>query len=342
MKSSAEVKCLIKDIQTDMKRPIKIAGVQKEITLSIGVSYYPNDGDDCETLIKHADMAMYAAKKAGRNNYSEYESCLEHDMLSKITMYEEIKNSIQQEQFELYYQPKHSVKDENIVGVEALIRWPHPEKGFISPGEFIPLAEDTDLIIPLGNWVIRKAFRQYREWNTISPIDFHLSINISPKQFIDDNFIPFLLRSVKEFSVSPEKIDLEITESLAIENTELTLEKINQLKKIGFKITMDDFGTGYTSLTYLSKFPLDRIKIDQSFIRDITSNKNHAAIVQSLVSVAKNLDIKVTAEGVETKDQLLYLQEWDCDEIQGYYYSKPIPSNSFVEYHQMKSYLTTT
>jgi len=343
MKSSAEVKCLIKDIQTDMKRPFKIAGVQKEITLSIGVSYYPNDGDDCETLIKHADMAMYAAKKAGRNNYSEYESCLEHDMLSKITMYEEIKNSIQEEQFELYYQPKHSVKDENIVGVEALIRWPHPEKGFISPGEFIPLAEDTDLIIPLGNWVIRKAFRQYREWNTISPIDLHLSINISPKQFIDDNFIPFLLRSVKEFSVSPKKIDLEITESLAIENTELTLEKINQLKKIGFKITMDDFGTGYTSLTYLSKFPLDRIKIDQSFIRDITSNKNHAAIVQSLVSVAKNLDIKVTAEGVETKDQLLYLQEWDCDEIQGYYYSKPIPSNSFVEYHhkKMKRYLMT-
>lgn len=326
-----------------MKHPFKIAGVQKEITLSIGVSYYPSDGDDCDTLIKHADMAMYAAKKAGRNNFSEYESCLEKDMLSKITMYEEIKNAIQEEQFQLYYQPKHSVKDENIVGAEALIRWKHPEKGFISPGEFIPLAEDTDLIIPLGNWVIRKAFRQYKEWNTISPIDFHLSINISPKQFIDDNFIPFLLRSVEEFSVSPEKIDLEITESLAIENTELTLEKINQLKKIGFKITMDDFGTGYTSLTYLSKFPLDRIKIDQSFIRDITSNKNHAAIVQSLVSVAKNLDIKVTAEGVETKEQLLYLQEWDCDEIQGYYYSKPIPSISFVEYHleNMKSYLMT-
>ncbi|MFP7472938.1 EAL domain-containing protein [Niallia taxi] len=332
IKNSAEVKRLIKDIQTEMKQPFQIEGGQKDITLSIGISYYPNDGNNCDALIKHADMAMYAAKKAGRNNYSEYEASLEKDMLSKITMNEELKNAIEEQQFELYYQPKHSIKDEKIVGVEALIRWHHPQQGFVSPGDFIPIAEETNLIIPLGNWIIRRALSQFREWGIRFPMDFQLSINISPKQFIAENFIPVLLDSIEEFSVPPEQIDLEITESLAIENTELTREKINLLKGIGFKITMDDFGTGYTSLTYLSKFPLDRIKIDQSFIKDIPSNKNHAAIVQSLVSVAKNLDIKVTAEGVETKQQLQVLQDWDCDEIQGYFYSKPLHSRVFSDY----------
>ncbi|WP_456276422.1 putative bifunctional diguanylate cyclase/phosphodiesterase [Bacillus sp. AK128] len=327
-----EVRKTIEAIQTAMKQPFKIEEEQKEITLSIGISYYPNDGEDYHTLIKHADMAMYVAKKAGRNSYSEYKASLEKDMLSKIKMYEELKIAIEEEQFELYYQPKHSARDEGIVGAEALIRWQHPIKGFVSPGDFIPLAEATDLIIPLGNWIMKEALRQFKDWEKEFPKDFQLSVNISPKQFIADNFIPFLLRSIDEFSIPPEKIDLEITESLAIENTELTREKINLLKDFGFQITMDDFGTGYTSLTYLSKFPLDRIKIDQSFIRDLASNKNHAAIVQSLVSVAKNLGIKVTAEGVETKEQLHFLREWECDEIQGYFYSRPLPASTFRQY----------
>ncbi len=338
MKNSAEVKELIEDIQREMKKPFKIEGQQKEITLSMGISYFPKDGEDYNILIKHADMAMYAAKKAGRNNYSEYRAALEKEMLAKITMYEELKIAIEEEQFELYYQPKHSVKDGDIIGVEALIRWQHPKKGFVSPGDFIPLAEETDIIIQLGNWIINQAFRQFKEWEKEFPVpdSFQLSINISPKQFIADNFIPLLLKNLGEFSISPEKIDLEITENLAIENTELTREKISLLKDLGFQITMDDFGTGYTSLTYLSKFALDRIKIDQSFIRDLPYNNSHVAIVQSLVSVAKNLGIKVTAEGVETTGQLQCLYEWECDEVQGFLYSKPLSSIGFTNYwHKM-------
>lgn len=330
--TNKEVKKIAEEIQLVMQMPFEIEGQFKEITLSMGITYYPKDGQDYDTLIKHADMAMYAAKRAGRNYYSEYKESLEIDMISKITMTEELKIAIEEEQFELYYQPKHSAKDEKIVGAEALIRWQHPTKGFVSPGDFIPLAEETNLIIQLGNWIIRQALRQYSEWATAAPIDFQLAINISPKQFIDPNFIPFLLSSIKEFDVPAEKIDIEITESLAIENTELTKMKISILKELGFEISMDDFGTGYTSLTFLSKFPLNRIKIDQSFIRDLPGNTSHGAIVQSLVSVAKNLGIKATAEGVETAEQLQCLRKWDCDEIQGYHYSKPLPAKAFWDY----------
>lgn len=337
-----EVRRVVEDIQREMKKPFQLEGQQKEITLSMGISYYPKDGQDYQTLIKHADMAMYAAKRAGRNHYSEYKEALENDMLSKINMYEELKIAIEEEQFELHYQPKHSAKDLKIVGAEALIRWKHPEKGFVSPGEFIPLAEETDLIIELGKWIIRQAIKQYSDWVKGASTDCHISINISPKQFIDPNFVPYLMKTLEEFSVSPSKIDVEITESLAIENTELTIEKINILKDLGVQITMDDFGTGYTSLTILSKFPLDRIKIDQSFIRDLPDHQSHAAIVQSLISIARHLGIQVTAEGVENEDQLQCLREWECDEIQGFFYSRPLPAAGFIEYwydnknHRMK------
>ncbi len=327
-----EVKKIIEDIQLEMQKTFTLEGQQKEITLSMGISYYPKDGQDYHKLIKHADMAMYAAKKAGRNNYSEYKESLEEKMLSKITMYEELKVAIEEEQFELYYQPKHSARDKKIVGAEALIRWQHPTKGFVSPGEFIPLAEETDLIIQLGKWIIRQALKQYSDWVKGAATECHISINISPKQFLDPNFVPYLMKSLKEFSVSPSKIDIEITESLAIENTELTIEKIKILKDLGVQITMDDFGTGYTSLTILSKFPLDRIKIDQSFIRDLPNHQRHAAIVQSLISIARNLGIQVTAEGVENEDQLQCLREWECDEIQGFFYSRPLPASAFIEY----------
>ncbi|WP_176215098.1 EAL domain-containing protein [Cytobacillus gottheilii] len=330
--SDKEVKEIAEDIQLAMKMPFEIEGQYKEITLSIGISYYPKDGQVYDTLIKHADMAMYAAKRAGRNHYSEYKESLEIDMISKITMSEELKIAIEEEQFELYYQPKHSAKGAKVIGAEALIRWQHPTKGFVSPGDFIPLAEETNLIIQLGNWIIREALRQYNQWANEAPIDFQLSINISPKQFIDPNFIPLLMKSLEEFNVPAEKIDIEITESLAIENTELTKMKISILKELGLEVTMDDFGTGYTSLTFLSKFPLNRIKIDQSFIRDLPGNKSHTAIVQSLVSAAKNLGIKATAEGVETAEQLQCLREWECDEIQGFYYSKPLPTQAFLAY----------
>ena len=323
---------LIKSIQVAMKEPFLVQESLKEITLSMGVSFYPEDGEDLNTLIKHADMAMYEVKKSGRDNVIQYSPRFEEEKLNQITMLQELKLALEQEQFSLNFQPKHSTFHKHIVGVETLVRWHHPEKGFISPVVFIPIAEENGLIIPMSNWIIKNALRTFSNWIQEYGVDFHLSINISPAHFLDDDFVPFIFEQLQEYQIPTHLIDLEITENLAIENTELTKKKINLLKEKGLQISMDDFGTGYTSLTYLSQFNLDRIKIDRSFIKELPNNRNDAAIVQSLLSVAKNLDIIVTAEGVEKEEQLNVLHEWGCDEIQGYYYSMPLPEDRLIEY----------
>ncbi|MCB5236520.1 bifunctional diguanylate cyclase/phosphodiesterase, partial [Niallia circulans] len=327
-----EVIEILQEIQTAMEEPFKIQESIKEITLSIGVSYFPEDGEDFNTLIKHADMAMYKAKKHGRNNFVEYSSDLEEEKLNQITMLQELKLAINQEQFHLNFQPKHSSNDNKVVGIETLVRWQHPSKGIISPVKFIPLAEQNGLIIPISNWIIQEACRIYSQWIQSYHVSFHLSINVSPAHFLDNGFIDFLIKQAEKYHIPTSMIDIEITENLAIENTELTRKKINILKKKGFQISMDDFGTGYTSLTYLSQFNLDRIKIDRSFIMELPDNRNNGAIVESLISVAKNLDMIVTAEGVETEAQLKILNKWGCDEIQGYYFSKPLPAEELIEY----------
>ncbi len=332
--SRIEVLEKIQCIQELMKEPFLIQESLKEITLSIGVSFYPEDGEDLNTLVKHADMAMYEAKRSGRNKVINFSSSFEEEKLNHITMLQELKMALELEQFMLYFQPKHSSNHKDIVGVETLVRWNHPEKGFISPVEFIPLAEENGLILPLSNWIIENAIRTFSSWIQEYNINFHLSINISPTHFLDDDFIPFLFEQLQKFKLPTHMIDLEITENLAIENTDLTKKKINILKEKGIQISMDDFGTGYTSLTYLSHFNLDRIKIDRSFIKELPTNKNDAAIVQSLIFVARNLDITVTAEGVEKEEQLNALIEWGCDEIQGYYYSMPLPEDKLLEYWQ--------
>ncbi|WP_248559544.1 bifunctional diguanylate cyclase/phosphodiesterase [Niallia sp. NCCP-28] len=332
IRNKLEVLDVIQNIQSEMKEPFKIQESLKNITLSIGVSYYPSDGEDINTLIKHADMAMYKAKKSGRNNYIQYSSEFEEEKLKQINMLDELKLAIEQKQFILYFQPKHSSIDYKIVGVETLIRWNHPIRGIISPGEFIPLAEETGLIIPLSDWIIEEACKIFSGWISQYHVDFHLSINISPIHFLDSNFIDYLLEQLKKYQLPSFMLDMEITESLAIDNTELTRRKINILKEKGFQVSMDDFGTGYTSLTYLSKFNLDRIKIDRSFINGLPNNKNNGAIVQSLISVAENLGIIVTAEGVEQKEQVLILNEWGCHEVQGFYFSKPLSAEDIIDY----------
>lgn len=336
IQNKLEVLDILHLLQSEMKEPFKVQESFKEITLSMGVSYYPKDGQDFNTLIKHADMAMYRAKKFGRNKYIQFSPRFEEEKLKQINMLQELKLAIEQEQFQLYFQPKHSSTHNKVVGVETLVRWNHPNKGVVSPIEFIPLAEENGLIIPISNWIIREACRMFSNWMKEYHVNFHLSINISPIHFLDDEFIDFLLEQLREFQISASKIDLEITENLAIENTALTRKKIDILKEKGFQISMDDFGTGYTSLTYLSQFNLDRIKIDRSFIIGLPNNRNDGAIVQSLISVAKTLDIIVTAEGVEKEEQLQILNEWGCDEIQGYYYSRPIVEKQLIDYWQGK------
>lgn len=333
-KNKREVLDLIKKIQVTMNDPFLVQEASKEITLSMGVSFYPEDGEDFNTLIKHADMAMYEAKKLGRNNFVQYSHQFEEEKLKQIVMLQELKIALEQEQLSLNFQPKHCSIHNTILGVETLVRWKHPIKGFISPAEFIPLAEKNGLIMPISNWIIQEACRIYSNWMKIYHVNFHLSLNISPKHFLDESFIGFLLEQIQKYQIPAELIDLEITENFAIENIELTRRKINLLTEKGFQISMDDFGTGYTSLTYLSQFDLDRIKVDRSFINGLPGNRNDSAIVQSLISVAKNLDIIVTAEGVEKEEQLKILKEWGCNEIQGYYYSMPLSEEKLIEYWQ--------
>ncbi|MGR9047334.1 putative bifunctional diguanylate cyclase/phosphodiesterase [Halobacillus faecis] len=334
------VRQTIENIHETMKEIFTIGDYYKDVTLSVGVSYFPEDGRDFDTLIKHADMAMYEVKRNGRNNYMEYAAAFEEKNVSEIVLLEELKAAIDKEAFHLHYQPKIHLNSGKIQGMEALIRWDHPEKGMISPGSFIPLAERSDLIIPLGLWVLQEACRQYVEWEKNHALDFHLSVNISTKQFLHPDFTQMVLHILKETGISPHNLDLEITETLAIENTEETIKKIKILRDIGVQITMDDFGTGYTSLSYLSMFALDRIKIDRSFISSLSSNRNHAVIVQSIIFVAKNLGITVIAEGVEDEDQVRILRDWNCEEAQGFYYSKPLPAEVLAGVLQKESILS--
>lgn len=325
-----EVRNEITSIQDSMKDIFILGEYYKEISLSIGVSFYPKDGKDFNTLIRHADMAMYEVKRDGRDSYMEYSPSFAEKNVSKIVLFEDLKKAIEENQLLLHFQPKYGLAHNQIEGVETLVRWKHPEKGMISPGEFIPLAEESDLIIQLGNWILKEACYQYKVWEQQSYINFHLSINISPKQFLHPDFTDNIIQVLEETGMSPLKLDLEITESLAIENTESTIEKIQILKQYGIQISMDDFGTGYTSLSYLSMFPLDRIKIDRSFIQYLPDNKDHKTIVQSILTVAKNLNIRVTAEGVETQAQLALLHQLQCEEVQGFYFSKPVPPDSLL------------
>ncbi|MBD8069735.1 GGDEF domain-containing phosphodiesterase [Bacillus sp. PS06] len=322
----------IENIQRKMKDPFTVQESIKEISFCIGVAFYPKDGVDFFTLFRHADMAMYRAKQFGRSQFILYSPELEEEKLKQINMLQEMKFALQNEHFSLNFQPKHSSIDHKIVGVETLVRWYHPTKGFIPPDEFIPLAEKNGLIIPISNWIIQEACKIFSKWLKIYNVNFHLSINISPEHFLDEDFIDTLLQHLHKYQIPANMIDLEITENVAIDNTELTSTKINLLKKNGIQVSIDDFGTGYTSLTSLSKFNLDRIKIDRSFINGLPNNHNDVAIVQSLLSVTKHLNIIVTAEGVETAEQLNVLREWGCDEIQGYYFSKPLPQEKLIAY----------
>ncbi|RWZ58047.1 EAL domain-containing protein [Halobacillus fulvus] len=320
----------IKTIQSEMGKLFVLGEFYKHITISIGVSYYPEDGKDFNTLIRHADMAMYEVKRHGRNSYKEFSTSYEKENVSKIILLEELKEALDKNQFVLHYQPKYNLSTNRMEGAEALIRWAHPERGLISPERFIPLAEQEDLIFPIGDWTLKEACRQFMEWKLLYNSPFHISVNVSAKQFLHPDFMKSVMDALDAVHMRPEDLDIEITETIAIENTKETHKKINTLKELGVQITMDDFGTGYTSLSYLSMFTIDRIKIDRSFITGMMQNKNHAIIAQTIISVAKNLNMSVTAEGVETEDQLSLLKSWDCDEGQGYLFGRPQPADLFL------------
>ena len=312
-------------------QPYLINAHELHVTLSIGISTYPDDGRDAEAIIKNADAAMYHAKELGRNNYQVFTQPLNDRAVARFTLETNLRRAIQRNEFVLHYQPKINLSSGSIIGSEALIRWRSPDGQLIPPAQFIPIAEESGLIIQVGEWVMREACRQNREWQQQGFPAMPVAVNVSPLQFRRKGFLDLVKRSLEETGLDPHHLELELTESVVMENIQLTTDILTALTSIGVRLSIDDFGTGYSSLSYLRRFPIDTLKIDRSFIDDIVTNPDDAAITSAIISMAKSLKQRVIAEGVETAAQLAFLRARACDEMQGYYFSQPVSAEEFVQ-----------
>jgi diguanylate cyclase (GGDEF)-like protein len=300
------------------------------ITTSIGVSVYPDDGQDVETLIKSADTAMYQAKENGRQGYQFFRPAMNVRAVERQATEENLRRALERQEFAVHYQPKISVKTGEITGAEALLRWMHPVQGPILPAQFIPVAEDCGLIVPINTWVLREACKQARAW-----VDGGLSlgtvaVNVSALEFRDERFSDKVLGILKETGLDPRFLELELTESVLIKRVESAVFVLTQLRDSGIQIAVDDFGTGYSSLSYLKKFPVDALKIDQSFVRHVTTYPQDTSIVTAIIGMGQSLNLRVTAEGVETPEELEFLRVQQCDEAQGYLFSRPVAPKQFT------------
>lgn len=288
-----------------------------------------------ETLTKQADTAMYHAKELGRNNYQFFTEALNTKVQERLALENSLRKALEREEFMLYYQPQVDLKTGEIKGVEALIRWNSPERGLISPGVFIPIAEETGLIVPMGEWILRSACIQSLKWQQPGYPGLRMSVNISARQFREPQFIEKVAEVIKETGMNPQWLEIEITESIAMEYAEDSMEQLRRLKQLGVRIAIDDFGTGYSSMNYLRKLPIDTLKVDQSFVQDIGIDENGEAIVVTIIHLAQSLNLKVIAEGVETKNQQIFLRTNSCHEMQGYLFCKPVPPVEVEKYLYM-------
>ncbi|OGW25749.1 MAG: hypothetical protein A2X59_03995 [Nitrospirae bacterium GWC2_42_7] len=318
-------------ILQDISEPLEIGGHEITITASIGISVYPTDGEDVKTLMKSADLAMYHAKDKGKNNYQFYSSNMNVVVLKRLSLENDLRKALEHNEFLLYYQPKVAIKNNKIVGAEALLRWQHPGSGIVSPLDFIPVAEETGLIVPIGEWVIRTACQQNKEWQKLGFEPISIAVNLSNRQFEQSNLLEMIIRTLKEIDMATKYVELEITESSLMKNPDAAIAILNELKDIGITIAIDDFGTGYSSLEYLKRIPLNSLKIALPFIRNILTSPDDAAITKTIITLAHNMNLKVIAEGVETKEQLDFLRTLGCDEVQGYFFSKPLPADEFMK-----------
>jgi diguanylate cyclase (GGDEF)-like protein len=307
-----------------------VTGQDLQIDGSIGISVYPSDGEDPETLIKNADTAMYHAKESGRNNFQFFRAEMNVKAVTRQSLEVSLRHALERDELLLHYQPKVNLDTCEITGVEALIRWQQPDRGLVPPSQFIPIAEDCGLILPIGRWVLREACRQAREWQRAGLPFERISVNVSASEFRHKNFVEGVRTILSETGLEPRYLDLEITEGVLMKDAESAASVLRELKTIGVHLAVDDFGTGYSSLSYLRQFPIDVLKIDQSFVRQISSDPNDSAIVSAIISMAKNLKKRVIAEGVETQEQREYLQSQGCAEGQGYLFSRPLAAARFV------------
>lgn len=309
-----------------LEQPFVIGGRDIFVSASIGISMYPDDGADVETLMKHADTAMYHVKKQGRNGFHIYTRALDQHSQRRLELESRLHTALERQQLVLHYQPQFDLSQGRLRGVEALVRWQHPELGMISPAEFIPLAEESGLIVPIGAWVLETACRQMREWKEAGFPDLVMSVNLSVRQFFREDIARQVMRAIDDYCLSAQVLELEITESVAMDDAAYTIRTLESLAASGLRLAIDDFGTGYSSLSQLRKMPVGILKIDRAFVQDITANPDDAAIVNAVITMAHRLGLKVIAEGVESQAQLAHLRAQRCDFAQGYLFSKPLPA----------------
>ncbi len=305
-----------------------VDGQEFAITTSIGMTIYPQDGGDTDTLLRNADTAMYRAKDRGRNNVQLYTPAMNAGVLQRLSLENDLRHALERGELRVYYQPIAETTSGRVVATEALVRWQHPERGIIEPDDFIPFAEETGLIVPIGEWVLRESMRQNQAWRDAGYRGLVVGVNLSARQLQQEDMVSMVSKLLRETGLPPELLQLEITEGAVMKNVELIIATLHQIRRMGIGISLDDFGTGYSSLSYLKRFPIDSVKIDRSFVRDIASDPNDAAIVTTVIAMARNLNLKVIAEGVETGDQLEFLRERGCDQYQGYIISRPAPAKS--------------
>lgn len=315
---------MAENILIQFKDPFHISNVDCSVSTSIGITYFPKDGNDPDTLMKNADMAMYWAKKKGKNNIALYSKQLNDQFLERKKLEDELKTALLQNQLKLFYQPIFELKTGEIKAVEALLRWQHPKKGLILPSEFIPIAEETGLIVPIGEWVIREACSQWKKWTATEIGKVFMKVNLSAKQFYQSDLVKVLEDIIVKTKIDPQYLELEVTESIMMQQSDQATQCLKELKQLGLRLSLDDFGTGFSSLSYLKNFPIDTLKIDRSFVWDIAKDSKNEAIVRTVISLAKALHLEVVAEGVENVNQLDFLSNEECDYIQGFLFSKPI------------------
>jgi diguanylate cyclase (GGDEF)-like protein/PAS domain S-box-containing protein len=314
-----------------LRPPHRIDQHDLHLTVSIGIANYPEDGTEAEVLMRNADFAMYHAKENGRNNYQFFQPEMNVRAVERQSLENGLRHAMERQEFVLHYQPKMNLQTGAIIGVEALIRWRHPQRGLVPPAQFIPVADECGFIVPIGRWVLREACRQARAWHNAGLMPMRLAVNISAVELRDKDFVAGVGSILTETGLAPHYLELELTETFLLQDSKSTAVVLQALKDLGVGLALDDFGTGYSSLSYLKRFSIDTLKIDQSFVRDMTTDADDASIVSAVISMGKSLHMRVVAEGVETREQLAFLQEQSCPEGQGYYFGRPVAAGEFTQ-----------
>jgi diguanylate cyclase (GGDEF)-like protein/PAS domain S-box-containing protein len=327
----ADITICAERIMDEMRPEFMIQGNSINIGCSLGISVFPDHGADVETLIKNADSAMYSAKESGRNNYQFFTRDMNVQIVERISLENNLRQASERKELSLAYQPQMDMVTGNLTGMEALMRWQRPDMGFVPPDKFIRVAENSGLIMSLGEWALRIACGQACKWQDQGFPAVPIAVNVSAVQFRHEHFLDLIQMVLQETRLAPKYLELELTESLLLANGDVTISVLRQLKEMGIKLAIDDFGTGYSSLSYLRQFPVSKLKIDRSFVQHVAENPDDAAIAAAIISMAKSLNLKVIAEGVETEEQMAFLRAHRCDEIQGYYFSKPLTTEQLTE-----------